>query len=53
MTEFEAEKLGSQAYRDGEMLSENPFDKNKDPALHKVWADSWKHEREYWEFRED
>jgi len=50
MTEFEAEKLGAEAYRNGESFNSNPFDRDKKPDLFHAWANSWKHEREYWEF---
>lgn len=29
MTEFEAEKLGAEAYRNGESFNSNPFDRDK------------------------
>lgn len=45
--------LGASAYSEGIFLNENPYSKELEPELHKLWADGWKHEREYWEFGDD
>ena len=44
-----AEKSGSEMYKDGATISDNPYDKDTQPELFEGWNTGFKLERDYWE----
>ncbi|MBP9871270.1 MAG: hypothetical protein KBC53_07190 [Nitrosomonas sp.] len=44
-----AEKRGSEMFRDGAIMSDNPYDRDKSPDLFDAWNTGFKLEQDYWE----
>jgi len=43
-----AEKSGSEMYKDGAIISDNPYDKDTQAELFNGWNMGFKLERDYW-----